>query len=361
VIYLDHAATSPVLAEVADAMAAWVGVPANPSSVHGFGRRAAAAVDRARDEVAALLGRDPAGVVFGSGATEANHTAIRGFARLGAVRVLASPLEHPSVEGALIEAGVAVARLEVGSDGIVRVPARIDADLVVLQAVNHEIGTVQPVRAFGGVRLHVDATQAAGRIDLHGIDADSVAISAHKIGGPVGVGALSLRDGAVFPGLLTGGGQERGRRAGTVDVAGVVGFGVAARLAREGLEERHAHHTALADRLRSGLVALGGRIVGVPGIPAITTAVFGDLRGETVVQALDLRGIAVSSGAACASGSVGPSPVLRAIGDPNPRGGVRISLGPLSSEGDIDAVLIALGEVIPALGRARDAWVADGD
>jgi cysteine desulfurase len=385
VIYLDHAATSPLLPEVAEAMREWLGVPANPSSVHAAGRRAAAAVDRARVEVAALLDRDPAGIVFGSGATEANHAAIRGFVELGARRVLVSPVEHPSVYGALERAASSASsgpaaiqwtRMDIGPDGITRVPdpdpssasglrePGAAADLVVLMAVNHEIGTVQPVRSVAevlrpGARLHVDATQAAGRIPLQGLPADSIALSAHKLGGPVGVGALSLRDGAPFPALLTGGSQERGHRAGTVNVAGVVGFGVACRIAREQLEARQARGSALAERLRAGLVAFGGRLVGADPIPAITCVVFDDLPGETLVQALDLRGVAVSSGAACASGSVGPSPVLRALAEPNARGGVRISLGPASTAEDIEGVLAALAAALPPI-REAARWETEG-
>ncbi|MEQ1571115.1 MAG: aminotransferase class V-fold PLP-dependent enzyme, partial [Myxococcota bacterium] len=204
-IYLDHAATSPLLPEVAAAMAEWVGVPANPSSIHGAGRRAAAALDRARDEVARLVERDPAGIVFVSGATEGNHLAIRGVAPR---RVAVSGLEHPSVRAAVAATGATVVELSVEPTGVVALPPSLDVDLVALQWVNHELGTVQPVHALRGCAgrawVHVDAAQAAGRVALGGLDADSVVVSAHKLGGPVGIGAVSLRGGEPFPALFGG-------------------------------------------------------------------------------------------------------------------------------------------------------------
>lgn len=352
-IYLDHAATSPLLPEVRAAIEPWLGVPANPSSVHAAGRAAAMAVERAREAVGALLGRDPAGIVFCSGATEANHLGIRGWK---AARILASPIEHPSAEAAL--AGAEIARLPIDRRGVVE-PASTDADLVVCLAVSHEIGTVQPIRALRGRRLHVDATQAAGRIDLRGLDADSVVISGHKLGGPAGVGALSLRDGGPFPALLTGGPQERGRRAGTLNVAGIVGLAAACALAEGERAERAERHAALAEALRAGLIELGGRIVGEAPVPAITCAVFDGLRADSLVQALDLRGVATSAGAACASGATSGSPVLRAIGEPDPRAGLRISLGPRTTGAEIDQALDALRAVLPAA-RAAARWEREG-
>lgn len=362
--YLDHAATSELLPEVLDAMRPWLGAPANPASVHGPGRAAAAAVDRAREEVAALLGRPAAGIVFCSGATEANHTAIRGAWASGSRRFAVAAVEHPSVHGALEAVGAEVVPLPVGRDGRIRPELDVPVDVLAVMAVNHETGVRQPVgeaaavAARLGARLHVDATQGAGKGTIGGLDAAwTVVLSAHKLGGPAGVGALSLRGGDPFPALLTGGKQERGRRAGTVNVAGAVGFGAACRIARARERERLERWRGLAERLRAGLDALGARQVGAREgtVPSTTTVVFGGIRGDALVQALDLAGIAVSSGAACASGAVGPSPVLAAMGDPEPAGGLRISFGPSTEEADVEAVLAALGEAVPRI-RAAAEW-----
>ncbi|MEZ4241685.1 MAG: aminotransferase class V-fold PLP-dependent enzyme [Myxococcota bacterium] len=359
-IYLDHAATSPLLPEVLDAMGPWLGAPANPASVHALGRRAAAAVDGAREQIAALLGRPAAGIVLCSGATEANHTALRGLRAAGAAAFWAAPIEHPSVRTALEAAGAPVHALGVGLDGVVRLdPAPGADDALVLMAVNHETGVRQPIAAAAalGRRLHVDATQALGKGAVPGLDqADTVAVSAHKIGGPAGVGALSLRSGEPFPALFAGS-QERGRRGGTVNVAGAVGFGEACRLAARDEAERLARWARLAERLRAGLAALGTRPVGDPAraVPSITTVVFPGIAGDAVVQALDLAGVAASSGAACASGAVGPSPVLAAMGEPEPAGGLRISFGPATSDADVDAALAALADAVPRI-REASAW-----
>jgi cysteine desulfurase len=239
----------------------------------------------------------------------------------------------------------------------VRVPDALPADTAVvsLMAANHETGVVQPVAAArvaadaAGAWLHVDATHAAGRVALP-TSADGLVLSAHKLGGPVGIGALVLRDGGPFPALLPGV-QERGRRGGTVNVAGAVGFGAAVALARARLAGRTARATALTARLEAALVALGGGVVGAgaPRVPGTTCVVFPGVRGDAVVQALDLRGVAVSSGAACASGSTGASPVLRALGHPEPAGGVRITLGPDTDDGAIDAVVAVLPGVLEAI------------
>jgi cysteine desulfurase len=367
VIYLDYNATSPVLPEVLDAMGPWLGVPANPASAHRAGQRAARAVERARAEVAALLESDPAGVVFTSGATEANHLFLRGVVRRDPRRrrVVVSPIEHPSVlaaAAAVAAEGGFADRWSVGSDGVVRT-TRVPEDTaaVSLMAANHETGVLQPLtealaRAHDvGAALHVDATQAAGRIPLD-VPADAFVLSSHKLGGPAGVGALVLRDGGPFPALLSGGAQERGRRAGTVNTAGVVGFGEACRLARIALPSRSAATRRLSDALREGLTALGGRLVGAQHrLPNTTCVVFPGLRGETIVQGLDLAGICASSGAACASGSLEPSPVLVAMGDPEPGGGVRFSLGWASTEEDVALALATLPSVLASV-RRSGAW-----
>lgn len=363
-IYLDHAATSPMSAAVLDAMRPWMGVPANPSSAHRLGQAAAAAVERARDDVAALVGADPRGVVFTSGATEANHLHLRGLGALvgdGAVAV--SAIEHPSVHAAVARCGLRRLALDVDADGRITAGALPD-DLRVLvwMAANHETGVVQDLdaaRALAartGARLHVDASQAAGKIPVDAQGIDGLVLSAHKLGGPVGVGALVLPTSAPFPALFAGA-QERGRRAGTVNVAGVVGFAAACAVARVERAARATRIAAARDRLEAALVAAGARVVGArsPRLPGTSCVVFPGLRGETVVQALDLAGFCVSSGAACASGSSEPSPVLRAMGDPEPAGAVRFSLGPGTTAAEVDAVVAALPEVARRL-REAAAW-----
>lgn len=352
-IYLDHAATTPTLAEVRDAMAVWSGIPANPSSVHGLGQRAAAAVERAREQVAALLGRPSSGIVFTSGATEANHQALRGLAA-GARSVAVSQLEHPSVLGAIRASGLELIAVDVDVSGRAAVPEPC-ADVLCLMAANHETGIVQDLGAAdrwmrAGRAVHVDATQAAGKLAPERLASfTTVSVSAHKLGGPMGVGALSLSSGAPFPPLLTGGAQERGRRAGTLNVPGIVGFGVAAEVATHARTNRQARWVPLQQELEVAVVALGGRLAGdAERLASHVCAVFDDVEGEIVVQGLDLRGIAVSSGAACASGSLEPSPVLLAMGDPAPSGGVRITLGPLTTEAEVSACVSALGPVLRA-------------
>lgn len=369
-IYLDHNATSPLLPEVLQAMQPWLGVPANPASPHRTGQAAAAAVERAREQVATLVGGVPEGVVFTSGATEANHLFVRGaLAAAGGgarpeLRWRAAPIEHPCVTAALAQWGAVGDPLPVRPNGTVDLDG-LEADLVglSLMAANHETGVIQPVaqaraltRALGAV-LHVDATQAAGRIPLQLGEVDGVVLSGHKLGGPAGTGALVLRDGEPFAPLLSGGGQERGRRAGTVNTAGVVGLGHACAIAHRDLAHRTERWTALRDRLEAGLRDLGARVVGAaaPRVPNTTCAIFGDLRAESLVQALDLHGLCVSAGAACSSGSLQASPVLTAMGDPNPEGGLRVSLGPSSQPDDVEALLAALPQVLETA-RLAQSW-----
>lgn len=342
----------------------WLGVPGNPASVHRAGQAAAMAVDRAREQVAALVGAEASGVIFTSGATEANHTFLRGVESGG--RVVVSPIEHPSVHGAcamLADRGHAIEHLRVGADGVVLLPDALPADttLVSLMMANHETGVIQPVQTAAalararGAKLHVDATQAAGRLPID-VDADGIVLSAHKMGGPGGIGALVLRDGQPYPALLTGGSQERGRRAGTVHTAAAVGFGAACALASSDLEERTARMRALSQRVHDAVRALGGRIVGATAarVPNTTCCVFPGILGETLVQALDLRGVCVSSGAACASGSLEPSPVLLAMGHPQPDGALRISVGPTTEADEVQRGLRVLADVVATLRGSDD-------
>ncbi|MEZ4319121.1 MAG: aminotransferase class V-fold PLP-dependent enzyme [Myxococcota bacterium] len=346
-IHLDHNATSPVLSEVLEAMAPWWGVPANPSSVHGFGRAAARAVSDAAVEVSALVGGRPEGVVFTSGATEANHAWFHAV-RAGSIAV--GSYEHPCVVAAARRSGTIVP-VPMGSDGVAVLEGVPATDGTSLMAVNHETGVVQPLEALrkrSGWR-HVDATAAAGRVPLDLGWAEAVVMSAHKLGGPMGVGALVLRDAEPIPALLEGGGQQRGRRAGTLPTPLIVGFAAAARLAREELEARRARWAGQRARLVRAVEALGGEVQGRDVVPSVLNVVFAGLPAETLVQALDLRGVAVSAGSACASGSVEPSPVLQAMGHPEPDGGLRISLGPRTSDAEVDTFLGAIEPVVTGL------------
>ncbi len=354
-VYLDHNATSPMLEEVRDAMAPWLGVAANPASVHSFGQRAAMAVDRARTQVAALVGGIPEGVVFTSGATEANHLFLRRCPDVSSVAV--SAVEHPCVHAAAqdrVRGGASLHVLGVDDTGQVVPTAGLSVDLLSVMAANHETGVIQPLdaihQAIDSKWTHVDATQAAGRVPLKLGHIDGVSLSSHKIGGPGGMGALVLNHAEAFPALMGGGSQQRGRRAGTVHTAGAVGFGAACVIALRDLDQRRTRWVALASKLRHGLSILGGRPVVDPDrallLPNTIAMTFDDWPGEVLVQALDLRGVAVSAGAACASGSIDPSPVLIAMGHPHPAGIVRFSMGPRTTDEEVDACLAAMHAVL---------------
>ena len=361
-IYLDHNATSPVQPEVFEAMKPWFGVPANPSSAHRAGQAATIAIEEAREHVARLIGGDPTGVVFTSGATEANHLFIRGYktrlSELGESYAL-STIEHPCVLAAglaLKELGIPIQYLEVSKMGVISLPETADGlGLMSLMAANHETGVIQPLKeaiqfcAANDVALHVDATQAAGRIPLDLSKADGVVLSSHKIGGPGGVGALVLRDGEPFPPLLSGGSQERGRRAGTVFTAGVVGFGKACQISLSQISNRVRLWNLLRKQLTTGLQKLGGRIVGEHTVANTVCSIFPEVTSESLVQAMDLRGICISAGAACSSGSLEVSPVLRAMGEPDARGAIRLSMGPNTTSNEIEEALLRLKECLDAL------------
>jgi cysteine desulfurase len=347
-IYLDFNATSPLhpaaRAALTDAMEA-IG---NPSSIHEEGRRVRARISRARTQVAALLARPADQVVFTSGGTEANVLGVRALAALaereGRPRVIATtPLEHPSLRGAVASLGWRVTGLD-----------DPEACVAAFGAVNHELGTIE-ARAFDpalrarGVRVHVDAVQAAGKLDLATIHADAVAISGHKLGAPQGIGALSLVEDRGLP-LVEAGHQERGRRPGTENTLGIVGFGAAA--AAVDLA-RWPAVAALGAELERGLVALGARIHGAgPRTGGTINAAFAGALGESIVIALDLAGIAASTGAACTSGSVEPSPVLLGLGVPpdQAREAVRFSLGISTTADEIEEVLRVLPAIVQ---RAR--------
>jgi len=364
-IYLDWNATTPLRPEGRAAMEAAWDLSGNPSSVHAEGRQARRLVEDARAAVAASVGATPQNVVFASSGTEANALALGpGLHAAGGKpvrRLLVSSIEHASVMAGGRFAPKAIEKIAVNSSGIVdlddlsRKLAAAEPALVSIMAANNETGALQPiseaarvVHEMGGV-LHVDAIQALGKIPLNirKLGADLVSLSAHKIGGPKGVGALVFADGleGLVP-LVRGGGQERGHRAGTENAAGIAGFGAAAKVALTTLEADGRRLESLRSQLEAGLRQTPGLIVfsaDIPRLPNTTLFTVPGLRAETAVIGFDLEGIAVSSGAACSSGKVQPSHVLEAMGfGPKlAQGAVRLSLGWSTTKTDIESCLKA--------------------
>lgn len=362
--YLDHASTSPTRPEVVDAMLPWLGATADPGRVHTEGRLARAAVEEARDRVAALLGARSREVVFTSGATEAIAAAVWGATERGG-RVVVPAVEHSAVHAASGRAGPVTV---VGVDRLGRVdPAEVAAAarpgetaLVHLQWANHEVGTLQPVAQVvsacraAGVLVHVDAASAAGHVavDFDRLGADLMSVSAHKLGGPPGVGALLVRRGLRLRPLLGGGDQERGRRAGTENVAGLVGFGAAAALLTGSrLEVEAARAREQTGRVLAAATAVEGvEQFGDPEdrVPHVVSVGVAGVEAEGVLLGLDQRGVAVHSGSACSSESLEPSPVLAAMGVDAERS-LRVSVGWSTTDDDVAAFCAALPPVVVAL------------
>jgi cysteine desulfurase len=364
--------------EVVEAMARVLrDCPGNPSSVHAEGSAARAVVERARERVASLIGVEPGDIVFTGGATESNNTALCCAASArgpGRRHVVASSVEHPSVEAplaALEAAGWRATRVPVDAEGLLdaRQVARAihdDTALVSILWANNETGVIQPMAAIAeavrarGVPLHVDATQAVGkiRVDLREVCADLLSLSCHKFNGPKGVGCLVARDGLTFEPLLRGGSQERRRRGGTEDVAGIAGLGEACALAERELLERGVRYAQLRDRLWEGIQAKIPRVRRNGALqrllPNTLSVQFAGAAGEVLLQALDLEGVAVSSGAACASGSIEPSRVLLAMGrsPQEARESLRFSVGHGVDESQIDRLLTLLPDLVA---RVREA------
>lgn len=376
-IYLDWNATAPLRPEAKAAMAhAWE-ISGNPSSVHAEGRQARRLMEEARAAVAASVGAEAANVVFTSGGTEANALALTPGLRRGrepaAERLLVSAIEHVSVLAGGRFTAEATQRIGVTPSGIVdldRLRDLLDGPpaLVSIMLANNETGAIQPVaeaaelvHGAGGL-LHVDAIQALGRIpfDLASTGADLLSLSAHKVGGPKGVGALVLAEGieGLSP-LLRGGGQEKGRRAGTENVAGIAGFGAAARVALAEWDNEAARAEQLRERLEIGLRQTPGMVVfanEVERLPNTVLFAVPSLRAETAVIGFDLAGIAVSSGSACSSGKVQPSHVVEAMGYGRELAGgaVRLSLGWSTTEADIDSALQAWRKLADALLKGNE-------
>ena len=345
--YLDYNATAPLREEARAAVAQALGVTGNPSSVHRFGREARRLVENARAQVAGLTGAAPGQIVFTSGGTEANNLAVRGCGRRA---VLVSAVEHDSV----LQAAPEAIRIPVDGEGLVD-PATLDARLgeaqtpalVSVMLANNETGAIQPVAEIRriahrhGALFHCDAVQGAGKleIDFAGLGADMLSLSSHKIGGPKGVGALVVADHIDLIALNAGGGQEFGKRGGTENVAGIAGFGAAAQAAA-GLDEVEDIEILRRWLEREALARIPGARIFAASAPRLANTVTIGLPGrssETQIIALDLAGIAVSAGAACSSGKVAPSHVLRAMGVGEDWAGcaIRVSLGRETTEADI--------------------------
>jgi cysteine desulfurase len=378
-IYLDHAATTPTDPEVAAAMLPYLTGPAlfgNASSIHRYGREARAAVDAARDAVAALIHADYSEIYFTGGGTEANNLAIIGTmlaAPAGRQHLVTTAIEHHSILHAarfLETQGVEVTVVPVDADGLVAPEAIADAitDSTTLVSVMHasnEIGTIEPIAEIAriaharGARFHTDAVQTAGLlpVDVRELDCDLLTLCAHKMYGPKGVGALAIRQGAKVSPILYGGAQEREKRAGTENVPAIVGFGAAAQIASARRESDEVRLTALRDRflarLRSAISGL--RLNGHPGLRLpnnINVSVEG-VDGTTLLMNLDRAGVAASSGSACSSGSIEPSHVLKALGLPNSlaASGIRFTLGRGTTEDELDLAADRFAQIVRRLRR----------
>jgi len=382
-IYFDHNATTPVAEEVADALArATRDLFGNASSVHAFGQQAKAAMDEARSAVAALLAAEASDVVFTSGGTEADNLAIRGAAEAreaaGRRHLIASAIEHEAVLNtlkAMARRGWRTTLLPVDAGGLVAPDAlrgalADDTALVSVMHANNEIGTVQPIAELAalaherGAIFHTDAVQSAGKIpvDVRALGVDLLSISAHKFYGPKGTGALWIRRGLRLVPQMTGGRHERNRRAGTENVPGLAAMGVAAAHAAAAQAADAARIGALRDRLEAGILAriAGTAVNGVraPRVPNTTNVSFDRVEAESLLIALDLEGVAVSTGSACSSGALEPSHVLRAMGLSAHRtqNSIRFSLGSGNTEAEVDHVLDLLPRLVDKLRALTGNW-----
>ena len=375
-VYLDHNATTPPDPLVVEAMARCLrDVWGNASSIHHYGQQAKALMDDARAAVAALVGGDAAEIVFTGGGTESDNAAIRGAAEAlepaGRRHLITTAIEHEAVLNsmkALARRGWRVTHLPVDAGGIVS-PDRLreaitdDTALVSVMHANNEIGTLQPIAALAaiarerGALFHTDAVQTAGKvaIDVRALGVDLLSLSAHKFYGPKGAGALWVRRGVRLLPFVTGGRQERGRRAGTENVPALAGLGVAAELARRKMSVESPRLAALRDRLERGILAAvpdtARNGAAEPRVPNTTNVSIDRVEAESLLIGFDLDGIAVSSGSACSSGTLEPSHVLKAMGYPHARtlGSIRFSLGASNSEADVDRVLDVMPRLVDKL------------
>lgn len=374
-VYLDHSATTPIRPEVLEAMLPYLRERyGNPSSLHHWGQEAKKAVEQAREAVAALISARPEEIVFTSGGTEADNLAVIGAAYANAAKgrhIITSSIEHHAVLDSmqyLERQGFKVTFLPVTAEGLVQVDevaAAITPETILISIMhaNNEVGTVQPVALIGqlakekGIILHSDAVQSAGKIpvDVDELGVDLLTLSAHKIYGPKGVGALYVRKGTRLDPIFHGGAQERKRRPGTENTPGIVGFGRAAALAKQEMAAEARRLAALRDRLLDGLseripdlVITGHREKRLPNHASVCVKY---VEGESLLLSLDLQGVAASSGSACTSGSLEPSHVLLAMGLPHEvaQGSLRLTLGRDNQESDVDYVLEILPPIVERL------------
>jgi cysteine desulfurase len=371
-VYLDNNATTPVLPEVLEAMRPYFAEHfGNASSIHHHGQETRAAVERARDSVAALLGCRPSEIVFTSGGTEGDNLAISGLTRAGD-HVISSTIEHHAVLNSCkhLEAmGCEVTYIPVDGRGLVdpddvRVALRPNTRLITIMMANNETGVLQPVEEIGKIAaeadiyFHTDAVQAAGKvpIEVKRLGCDLLSISGHKLHAPQGVGAIYVGKGTILQPMFYGGSHERSRRAGTENVPGIIGLGKAAELAREALERGDlARMSAMRDRIEQKILsevdATGVNGEGAPRVPNTTNIHFDYIEGEALVIALDLKGLAVSTGAACSSGAIEPSHVLTAMGLPPEiaRASLRFSLGKQNTADDVQFALDLVPQTVARL------------
>lgn len=381
-IYADNSATTKISDEVLDAMMPWLTEGyGNPSSIYRIGRTAQAAVERAREQAAAAIGATPRELYFTGGGSESDNWAIkttaRRLAKKGKRHLITSAFEHHAVlhtMQALEKEGFEVDYIPVNSDGIVRVEdiaarLRDDTALVSIIYANNEIGTLQPITEIGAlcrekdILFHTDAVQAVGNvpIDVQAQNIDMLALSGHKIHAPKGVGALYVRRGIPLAPYIDGGAQENGKRAGTENVAAIVGLGTAMEQACAQIEEKTPRLRAMRDRLIDGLLQIprshlnGHRDNRLPGLASFS---FEGIEGESLLLMLDMQGIAASSGSACTSGSLDPSHVLLAIGLPHEvaHGSLRLSLGRYNTEQDVDAILERVPPIVERLRAMSPLW-----
>jgi cysteine desulfurase len=378
-VYLDNNATTPVLPEVFEAMRPfYLERFGNASSIHHFGQHARAAVEKARAAVAALLNARPAEIVFTSGGTEADNLGIFGLVQRGD-HVITSTVEHSAVMNSckrLEQTGCEVTFVPVNSHGEidpddVRKALRPETRLISIMMANNETGVIQPVEEIGRIAkeadvfFHTDAVQAAGKvpIDVQTIACDALSISGHKIHAPQGTGVLYIKKGTLIQPQIYGGSHERQRRAGTENLPGIVGLGKAAEVAKQWLESGgQAEMSAMRDRLQATVVSamedVGINGLGAPRVPNTTNLWFDHVEGEALVIALDLKGLAVSSGAACSSGAIEPSHVLLAMGLPHQRAraSIRVSLGKQTTQEDVDFAAHVIPETVGRLREISPAW-----
>lgn len=386
-IYLDHNATTPVDPAVLEAMLPYFsGDFGNASSIHTFGQRARAAVETAREQVAALIHARPQEIIFTSGGTESDNHAIFGVVRLAlagapAAHIITTAIEHEAVLNtcqALELQGVAVTFLPVSRDGLIdldglRRAIRPETVLITVMHANNELGTIQPLQEVGEIAaerdlyFHADAVQSVGKtpVDVQACQLDLLSLSGHKLYAPKGVGATYIKGGTRLQQFLYGGHHQRGLRPGTENVAGIVGLGKAAGLARLALAEDATRISALRDQLEQGLLSrvpdARANATAAPRTPNTSNITFSGIEGEALVIALDLKGLACSTGAACSSGAVEPSHVLMAIGLPpcEARASVRLSLGRHTTAAEIDAALEIVPAAVAQLRRLAPAYKAE--